>query len=222
MNPSRLSDSEIRRTFASMGAIHTDSHFVYTSGRHGSSYIDKDRIGLNPELTHRLAYELAERLKSVLVRAQIVAVVGAPMGAIRLSDHVCFWLNRIFFRMDGVQFKSIYADKNDDGSLVLKRGFPKIFQEGQGGQAICIEDVLNSGDSARALVSAVREAGGEPVALGALCNRGQSTAESLGVPNFVSLMDVQFDTYSEDELPDWLARIPVRTDIGHGAKWLEA
>lgn len=203
-----------------MGAIHTGSHFVYTSGLHGSNYVDKDRIGLDPELTQRLAYELAERLKSFLVRDQIVAVVGAPMGALRLSDHVCFWLNRIFFRMDNVRFQSIYADKLADGSLEIRRGFPQILQGGNGNQVICIEDILNSGKSAKSLISAVRKAGGEPVALGALCNRGESTAESLGVPNLVSLMDVKFDTYLEDDLPDWLTAIPVRTDLGHGANWL--
>lgn len=220
----RLSDKKIQDLFSEIGAIQLGSHFVYTSGRHGPNYVAKDQIGLDPKLTDHLAYELAFRLKEsgLLIKNDgVVAVVGAPMGAIRLSDRVCYWLNVLFPRVDGIKLKSIYAEKREDGELSIKRGFPKIFREGNGNGIVCVEDILNTGKSALSLVSAVKTAGGNPVAIGALCNRGDSTAESLGVPNLVSLMNVKFDTFPEDGLPEWLTAIPVRTDLGHGAHWLE-
>lgn len=220
--PNRLNDHDVERLFEQMNAVIKGSHFVYTSGLHGPNYVKKDLLGLDPELTDMFAYELAWRLRQNQVRDQVVAVVGAPMGAIRLSDRVCYWLNHIYGRADGIKFWSIYADKVADGTLVIKRGFPKIFEEGHGKQVFCVEDILNTGKSGKALVDAVRAVGGEPIALGALCNRGGVTAESLGVEKLASLMNVNFETFPPDALPESLAKIPVRTDLGHGQAYLDS
>ena len=219
----RLTEQDIKAIFARLNAIYTDSHFVYTSGKHGPHYVDKDSVGLDPETTHHLAYELAQRLCEQQIGAggeEIIAVVGAPMGAIRLADSVAYWINKLFPRDNGVKVRSIYADKDGDG-LVIRRGFPKVFELGLGRGAFLIEDILNTGKSAAQLRDAVERAGGVPCRLGALCNRGGNTAQSLGVPGLVSLLDLAFEAFTVEEMPDWLKRRPVRTDLGHGAKWLE-
>ncbi len=219
----RLNTEEISAIFAQLNAIHMNSHFVYTSGKHGAHYVDKDAVGLDPETTHHLAYELAQRLCEQQVGVggeEIIAVVGAPMGAIRLADGVAYWVNKLFPRDNRVKVRSIYADKVGD-DLVIKRNFPKVFELGLGRGAFLIDDILNTGKSGKQLRDAVVRAGGVPYRLGALCNRGGNTAESLGVPGLVSLLDLKFEAFEEGEIPDWLKARQVRTDLGHGAKWLE-
>ncbi len=39
-----MNDPQIMQIFSSVGAIVTNSHFVYTSGRHSSIYINKDAL----------------------------------------------------------------------------------------------------------------------------------------------------------------------------------
>lgn len=215
----RLSDGEVAEMFEENGAVIRDSHFVYTSGKHGPHFVNKDKIGLNPLLTSHLAFELAHRIRESVNLDQVVAVVGAPMGAIRLSEQVAYWLNTICPRSDGVIFSSIYADKEGD-SLVLKRGFPKVFNSVDGLGAVLIEDIVNTGKSAKQLCDAVRLACGEPTVLGVLCNRGEQTAESIRVPVFKPLMKLDFEAFTVDQMPVWLIDRPVRTDLGHGVKWL--
>ncbi len=43
-----MNDPAIMRMFAGVGAIVSDSHFVYSSGRHSSVYINKDALYVHP------------------------------------------------------------------------------------------------------------------------------------------------------------------------------
>ncbi len=218
----RLTDEEIRQIFERLNAIHTDSHFVYTSGKHGPHYVNKDTVGIDPSVTKHLAYEIASRLREKLDDESwetIVAVVGAPMGAIRLSEWVAYMMGAYFPRKNSFSFASLYADKKGD-DLVIGRGFDKHINTSNGCGVILIEDIINTGKSAKQLVQAVRSVGGNPLAIGALCNRGEQTANSLGVPTLLPLLELHFEAFDPNNLPDWLANRPVRIDLGHGAKFL--
>jgi orotate phosphoribosyltransferase len=70
-----------------------------------------------------------------------------------------------------------------------------------------VEDVVTTGLSSREAIAAVAREGGEVVAEVALIDRSNGTAE-LGVP-FYPLIDINFPTYADDELPEELAAIPV-------------
>jgi orotate phosphoribosyltransferase len=217
MTLQRLFDKDIESMLSRANAIHLDSHFVYSSGEHGPHYIDKDKLGGKATITHHLGHELAWRLHEAEFHGfedNIRTVIGAPMGAIRLSDHVAFWLERLF----NMKVESIYAEKRDKNSMFIRPAFHEIVQSGD---TLCIEDVINSGKGARQLVEAVEVVDGRPTITGALGNRGGQTAESIGVNLLVPLLQVNFESFTEEEMPDWLRERPVRTDLGHGAEWLQ-
>ena len=56
-------------------------------------------------------------------------------------------------------------------------------------------------------IEAVGREGGEVIAEAALVDRSSGTVE-LGVP-FIPLIQLSFPTYSEDEVPEKLAKVPV-------------
>jgi orotate phosphoribosyltransferase len=213
-----LSDEEIRKILANSNAIHTNSHFVGVSGKHLDTYIAKDNLGMSPGTLSILAHELVCRFLDNRRDYNIAqAVVGAPMGAITFGSFIAMWWNELA----GSELKFLYAEKTgdaDDAPFKIRPAFAEVIR---GKKVIAAEDILNQGGSALKTLAAIREAGGEPVAVLAQCNRGGVTAEKLGVPIVSSLMNVSLAAYDEKDCPMCKQGIPVRTDLGHGKKFLE-
>ena len=90
-----------------------------------------------------------------------------------------------------------------DGEFHLRRGF----RLEPGAKVLMVEDVVTTGLSSREAIAAVAREGGEVVAEVALVDRSNGESD-LGVP-FYPLVDINFPTYAEDELPAELAAIEV-------------
>jgi orotate phosphoribosyltransferase len=230
MNMQRLTDEEVRLILQQENAVHTSSHFVGTSGKHLDAYIDKDCIGRNPRVLDQFAFELAHRLCEdidlSLHGANIVAVIGAPMGAVAFSSRVTYWINELFPRSDGIMIQSIYAEKDGDKAhlkssgitLKIRSSFAELLKNGGG--AISIEDILNTGGTAEDMLRKIEGAGGIPRRLGAICNRGGVTPEKLGIRVIKSLMNVTLKAYEAKDCPMCRDGVPMRTDLGHGMAFL--
>ena len=217
-----LDDSGIKFLLEAHSAIIKDSHFVYTEpkghGDHGDAYVNKDALYPDPDAVSTLCYNLALRLKPVMDAHNIKAVVGPEKGGIILSQWLTYHLNELHRGIGDERIHSTYAEKASETGFVLRRGYDKLVR---GGKVIVVEDILNSGGSAADAVTAVRNAGGDPIAVAAICNRGKVTAEQLGVGHLVTLISVDLKKYSEESCPICAAGlIPVRTDLGHGAGFL--
>ena len=52
-------DAAIMQQFANVGAIVSESHFVYTSGRHSSVYVNKDALYVHPEVIASLCQHMS-------------------------------------------------------------------------------------------------------------------------------------------------------------------
>jgi orotate phosphoribosyltransferase len=74
----------------SVGAIITDSHIVYTSGKHGSVYVNKDALYPHTELASRVGKMFAEKNKKL----DIDAVVAPALGGIILSQWTAYYLSK--------------------------------------------------------------------------------------------------------------------------------
>ena len=74
-----------------VGAVITDSHFVYTSGKHGSVYVNKDAVYPHTTETSRIGELFAEKFKGM-----DIDVVAAPaLGGIILSQWVAYHLSKL-------------------------------------------------------------------------------------------------------------------------------
>lgn len=193
-----------------VGAILTDDHFVYTSGKHGSAYVNKDAIYPTPNLISGLCNEIAE-----VFRDDKVDVVIAPaIGGVILTQWTALHLRVT----TGKSVLAVYAEKEADGTFVIKRGYDRLIKDKR---VLVVEDILTTGGSARKVVDATRAIGGNIIGVGVICNRGGITAKDLGdVPKLFSLTYFKFDTWDEAKCPFCAAGVPINTNIGKGREFL--
>jgi orotate phosphoribosyltransferase len=74
----------------------------------------------------------------------------------------------------------------------------------------------------REAVAAVRAAGGQVVAVAALCNRGGLTAADLDVPVLRALMELSLESWEASACPLCRDGVPVDTEVGKGREFLAA
>ena len=200
----------LRGMFEEVGAIITKTHVVYTSGRHGSAYINKDALYPHTEITSTLCQEMAKKFRD----ENIDVVAGPTIGGVVLSQWVAFHLSKV----SGKGVCSVYAEKGEDGQRLFKRGFDKLVK---GKNVLVVEDILTTGGSMRKVVDAARNLKANVVGCVALCNRGAVTIADLGnVPRFETLIDIDFESWEESECPLCKKDIPIDTSIGKGREYL--
>jgi orotate phosphoribosyltransferase len=206
----RASENQAPAILERVGAIIRDSHVVYTSGRHGSGYVNKDALYTYPTETSTVCAYLAAQFAD----AAVDVVAGPTVGGVIMAQWVAYHLHQLTQR----QPRAVYAEEDAaSGERVFRRGYADLLP---GRRVLVVEDVLTTGGSARKVVSAVRAAGGTVVGLGALCNRGALTAAALDVPRLVALVEVALESWPADECPLCRAGVPVNTHVGKGAAFL--
>jgi len=72
-----MNNSNALDLLAKAGAILTNGHFLYTSGKHGSAYVNKDAIYKFPNYIQAIARDMADLVDDP---AQIEVIVGPTMG----------------------------------------------------------------------------------------------------------------------------------------------
>lgn len=191
-----------------VGAIITNSHIVYTSGRHGSSYINKDALYPHTAETSQVCSFIAAQFADDMIDV----VAGPTVGGVILSQ----WVAHHLHKQAGRSVVAVYAEQQGDThQRVFRRGYDALLA---GRRVLVVEDVLTTGGSARGVVEAVRACGGEVAGVGALCNRGAVDANTLGVPRFVALVSLSLESWDASECPLCQQGVPINTRVGKGAK----
>jgi orotate phosphoribosyltransferase len=185
-----MTDEEVLHEFRSCEAL-LEGHFKLSSGRHSAHYLQCARVLMNPDRAGRLARALAQKLPRDL-RAAIDVVVSPAMGGLIIGHEMGRALGK----------DALFLER-PDGTFELRRGF----RLEPGARVLMVEDVVTTGLSSREAIAAVAREGGEVIAEAALVDRSHGSAD-LGVP-FYPLIDINFPSYAEDEVPPELAAIPV-------------
>ena len=178
---------ELRR----VGAL-KKGHFVLASGRHSDQYVEKFDLLRQPRATQEACRALIDQLGD---NADFDLVVGPTTGGILLAFEIG--------RQLGVP--AAYAERVDDGSSA--RTFKRGTWIEPGTRVLVVDDILTTGGSILATLDAVREVGAETVAIAVLVDRSGGTAD-FGLP-LLALEQLNIDTWEPEEVPDWLAAIPV-------------
>ena len=208
-----MNNPEIMQVFAGVGAIVKDSHFVYSSGRHSSVYINKDALYLHTNVISTLCQLMAQPYNT----DEDDVVVGPVLGGIVLSQWVAYYLNSS--RTSG-ETLALYAEKEGDGpdkQFLFRRGYDRYIP---GKNVLVVEDVLTTGGSARQVIELVRMHGGNVVGLSALCNRGDVQPGDIGNVPISTLIAVTLKTFTEAECPFCQQQIPINTELGKGKAFL--
>jgi len=208
-----MNDQEALVILGENQAIIVDSHIVYTSGKHGMAYVNKDAVYPHTRATSKLCHTIAARFLS----DDVEAVIAPAVGGVILSQWTAYHLS-LFTSRDVL---GTYADKvkvNDEDDFIIKRGYDKLIA---GKRVLVVEDLLTTGGSVRKVVAAVRAVGGIVVGVGVLCNRGGVTPAALGdVPKLTALIDLEMEAWDEADCPLCKKGIPINTDVGKGREFL--
>ncbi|HZU69655.1 MAG TPA: phosphoribosyltransferase family protein [Ktedonobacteraceae bacterium] len=208
-----MNDPSIMQLFANAGAIVSDSHFVYSSGRHSSVYINKDALYLHTAIISQLCQLMAHPYEADIIDA----VVGPVLGGIVLSQWTAHHLNA---RRSAGETLAIYAEKDGDGphkTFSFHRGYDKYIS---GKNILVVEDVLTTGGSARQVIELVRQHGGNVIGLSALCNRGNVQSQDVGNVPIHALVSITLETFAEEACPFCQQQIPINTELGKGRAFL--
>ncbi|MBF0465598.1 MAG: phosphoribosyltransferase [Nitrospirae bacterium] len=205
-----MKESDVLKLLENIGAVIKNSHIVYTSGRHGSAYVNKDALYPHTSLISDLCKLFAKNFADDGVEV----VIAPAIGGVILSQWTAHHLSEI----TGREVLAVYAEKTEDGGFVIKRGYDKIIA---GRKALVLEDVLTTGGSVKKVIEATGNFGGEVIGLGVLCNRGGiKPGDVANPPKLFTLINVALESWDEAECPLCAKNVPVNTDVGKGREFL--
>lgn len=183
-----LTESEVMDRMVSAGAL-LEGHFRLRSGLHSDRYFQAALL-----LQHTaIAAELAGDMAAPWRNAGIQTIVSPAVGGIIVGQEIG--------RILGV--RAIFAEKDVDGVLTLRRGFSLR----PGELVLVAEDVVTKGGSVRQVIELVKKAGALPMGVTSIVDRSDGTID-FGVP-FKSLLKIPLETFTPAECPLCLRGIPL-------------
>lgn len=177
---------EIITLFKEIGALKT-GHFQLTSGLHSQQYIQCAAVFERPTTAGKFVELLIPKLPQ-----NIDTVVAPAIGGINMGYEVARTLDCRF----------IFAERQD-GIMTLRRGFALTAAE----RVLVVEDVVTTGGSVKEVLEIVRQHGSKIAGVAALVDRSKGKAD-FGVP-FVSLINLEIETYQPENCPLCSANIPL-------------
>lgn len=203
-----ISESEILKTYERTGTI-LRGHFAYPSGNHGDVYVNKDGLSPHTEtisaLCRAIAYWFVDDQVQVVAAPALAGIVLSQ----RVAEHLC-WMTGWRYHRDVF---SVYAERLSN-AWVFRRGYEDLIP---GQRVLVVEDIFRTGRTARAVVEAVRNLGGEVVGVAALCNLRGVTASDVGdVPEFFALASLDLTWWIPSECPLCAQGVEIDVEIAGG------
>jgi orotate phosphoribosyltransferase len=171
--------------FRETGAL-LEGHFVLRSGLHSRQYFQCAILLQHTDIAAKVCGWLADELR----KFDCDSVISPALGGIIVGQEVARSLGK----------RHIFVEK-EDGKLVLRRGFQIAPNE----KFIVVEDVVTRGGRVQETIDIVRAHGGIVSAVGVILDRSGQAKPDFGCP-FVSLMEMNVDTFAADKLPPDLAK----------------
>lgn len=212
-NTQFMANNNVIDILKKLGAVITDDHFVYTSGKHGTVYINKDALYPHTKETSMVGRMFAEVVKRAGVEVDVV--VGPALGGIILSQWTAYHLSELM----GKEVMGVYTEKDENKNQIFTRNYDKLVKDKK---VLVVEDIVTTAGSIIKTVNAVKGIGGNVVGAGVMVNRNPNiTDEDVGA-HFFALGTLAAEAWDEDQVPQWLKDRPINTDVGHGKKYLQA
>lgn len=192
------------------GGYLINTHVVFTSGKHGDAYLNKDAIYPHTDDVSLICKEIAEEFKN----GAIEAVAAPALGGIILSQWTAWHLSKL----TGREVLGVYTEKTPEREQIFTRGYGALVK---GKKVLVVEDITTTGGSARKVVNSVKLAGGKVLAVCVLVNReiDNVNASAVGAP-LCSLAEVSMESWNENECPLCKEGVPINTTVGKGREYL--
>ena len=183
--------TDLLTQLAEINAIRS-GHFLYASGKHGDTYLEKFNLLRNPLATSKACEFFADAFRD----KDIDVVVGPTTGGILLAFETA--------RQMGIA--SAYAERASDGASgrAIRRG--TTFAPGS--RVVVVDDILTTGGSVRETLGALEAHDVEVVAIGVLVDRSAG-ATTFGDGPLVAIASQKFDAWDADACPLCQQGIPL-------------
>ncbi|EKD95671.1 MAG: hypothetical protein ACD_24C00397G0002 [uncultured bacterium] len=205
-----MTSNDVLNIFKKTGGYITGSHIVYTSGKHGEAYLNKDAIYPHTKEISAICQEIANRFKDKGIEA-----VSAPaLGGIILSQWTAYHLSQL----TGREVLGVYTEKTPDKNQIFTRGYDKLVK---GKKVLVVEDITTTGGSVIKVINSVRQAGGEIVGVCVLANRDPDNINSQSVDApYTALAEIKMQAWEEKNCPLCKKGVPINTTVGKGREYL--
>lgn len=192
------------------GAIHEAVHVVYTNDEHGDGYMKLTPVYADPFFLTELCLELVDPFEG-----EFDTIVAPAVGAIALSTATSQLISTPERPVSGIWA----AKTTEKGFEIVDPAFVRAVRNQR---VLIVEDSVKSGGSVIKVRKVVEALGGEVVGVSAVNTYGQVTAQTLGVPGFNSLIQVNFHVYDENDCVLCDEKVPIAEDIAHGSRFKTA
>ena len=176
-----MEQNEILNDFAKTGALLT-GHFQLRSGLHSNQYFQAALVLQHTLIAAKLCAALADKWRA----ANVETVISPAIGGIVVGQEIG--------RALGV--KAIFAEKDDNSNLILRRGFSLK----PGERVLVAEDVVTKGGRVQETIDLVKAAGGTVAGVVVLVDRSAGKVKFGRIPMF-SLMQMTPETWTAAECP---------------------
>jgi orotate phosphoribosyltransferase len=182
-----MTNEEILKIFKDTGAL-LEGHFILTSGFHSPHYFQCAKVLQFPEYNVLFSKLILEHFKNT----NIDVVISPAVGGIVLGTEIGRQINK----------RTIFAER-ENGKMTLRRGFELKKRE----NVLVCEDVVTTGGSVFEVIELVKEYEAVPIGTGFIIDRSNGKV-NFGIEQF-SLAKIEVIKFAENEIPEWLAKIPV-------------
>jgi orotate phosphoribosyltransferase len=180
-------NEDLLALFRKTGAL-LEGHFVLRSGLHSRQYFQCALLLEHTDVAAKVCGWLANKLQDF----SFDTVISPALGGIIVGQEVGRSLGK----------PHIFVEK-EEGRLVLRRGFQISPNE----KFVVVEDVVTRGGRVQETIDIVRAHGGIVSAVGVIVDRSSATKPDFACP-FMSLIEMNVETFPADNLPPDLAKIP--------------
>ncbi len=183
-----MTNEDVLNVFREAGAL-LEGHFILSSGRRSSVFLQKALVFSRPDLSEKLCMALAAKVTAAFGKVDVVAgpAVGGIIPGYELARHL--------------GARAIFAERVG-GELEFRRGFSIAAGE----RVLIAEDIVTTGLSFRETVVALGKLPGEVVGGACIIDRSGGRAD-VGC-TLAALAEVNFPDYAADDLPAELAAMP--------------
>jgi len=179
--------ADLLALFRKTGAL-LDGHFVLRSGLHSRQFFQCALLLQHTDIAAHVCGRLADKLRGI----ECDTVISPALGGIIVGQEIGRALGK----------RHIFVEK-DAGALVLRRGFQIRPNE----RFIIAEDVVTRGGRVQETMDIVRAHRGQVAGIGVIVDRSGGQRPDYGCP-FVSLVEMNVETFPADKIPADLAVIP--------------
>ena len=170
-----------------------EGHFILSSGLHSPKYVQCAKLLSYPHLSKNFSYSLSKKIKNKIKKIDLI--ISPAMGGIVIG----YELGRLLKK------ETIFCERVK-GKFKLRRGF---FIK-KNSRVLIVEDVITTGKSSLECAKLISKSKAKLVGFACLIDRTNVKSLKIKKHKIISQVKLEVPTYSKNNLPKFLKKIPVR------------